>query len=174
MSRIAQIASPEQCPRAINSDQRLGAAILERDAGGPQVQGSLDEPGQGVCGLVWRQPVGPHVGNAVALCIGAARLRIISQIKAQAIARRKSRPFADQNGDETGAENLADLIAERNARPLCEHNGSQRQPESRGMWQERLDHGDRIQRNGCRRQPIAHHESQIARITATECRELFP
>ncbi len=62
------------------------------------------------CGIVI-DAFGADVGDAIALGVAGARMRLPRQISAHAVGRRQAGPFADQNHDAFGGERGGDGVA---------------------------------------------------------------
>ncbi len=132
----------------------------------PPRQTFADQPRDPECGLVMAEPGAMDIGDAIALGVGAADLWRESHVGAEAIGCRQARALADQHQDHLGAENRADLVAERDARAACDHGTADLDSIEAQSRDEVLDQRDGMGVDRRRRQAVADHDREPARIPA--------
>ena len=102
--RKASCIGPQRaCGIAIAQHDRIVAAVLELDAGELQAQGLAAQPHQFAGGLRIAQPLGAHVGDAVAFGIGSTAPRARSRSCRCPGCRANSGPGARRSASPRGA-----------------------------------------------------------------------
>ena len=94
-------------------DQDPVAVILERHAADAPHHRLIDQPANAPRRLGQHHPLGPDVGDAIAVRIRASHRRTHRDIGAEAIRRRQPRPLPDQDNNEPRTEQRPHLVSER-------------------------------------------------------------
>ncbi|OIQ98234.1 hypothetical protein GALL_198280 [mine drainage metagenome] len=108
------------------------------------------------------QPLGAHIGDAVALGVGAAHTRAVGQVDAETVGRAQAGALADQHHHLAGTQQRADFVAQRHARLLGHHHGADAPAGQALAGFDEQGHG--VLLRGARRKAVGDDEHHVAGI----------